>query len=67
MVRDFVSSASFNSTFLGLEDITIPNIAHGSKLAAAIAPEDLTAERRELQRIAAKVVASIKMHGRKPF
>jgi len=50
----------------GFADITIPHIAHGSKLADAIAPGDLTADRRELQRVAAKAVASIKLHGRKP-
>ena len=49
----------------GFEDVTIPQIAHGSKLAAAIAPEDLTPERRELQDVAARAVASIKLHGRK--
>jgi SAM-dependent methyltransferase len=63
LLHDYVRTA----LEAGLEDITIPNIAHGSKLAAVIAPEDLTAERRELQRIAAEVVASIKMHGRKPL
>ena len=49
----------------GFEDVTIPQIAHGSKLAATIAPEDLTPERRELQDVAARAVASIKLHGRK--
>jgi len=49
----------------GFEDVTIPQIAYGSKLAAAIAPEDLTPERRELQNVAAHAVASIKLHGRK--
>jgi arsenite methyltransferase len=49
----------------GFEDVTIPQIAYGSKLAATIAPEDLTPERRELQNVAAHAVASIKLHGRK--
>lgn len=50
----------------GFADVTIPQIAHGSNLAAAIVPEDQTPERRELQQVAAKAVASIKLHGHKP-
>ena len=50
----------------GLTDLTIPQIAHGSMLAAVLAPEDRTAERMELQKLAATAVASIKLHGRKP-
>lgn len=50
----------------GLDDVSIPHIAHGSKLAEAVAPEDGSPERMELQRTAAGAVASIKLHGRKP-
>jgi SAM-dependent methyltransferase len=62
LLHDYVRTA-FEA---GFADVTVPQIAHGSKLAAAIAPEDLTAERKELQRVAAQAIASIKLHGRKP-
>jgi SAM-dependent methyltransferase len=62
LLHDYVRTA----LEAGFEDVTIPHIAHGSKLAAAIAPEDLTSERKELQRVAAEAVASVKLHGRKP-
>lgn len=50
----------------GLVDLTIPQIAHGSKLASVLAPNKLTPEQAETQRLAGQVVASIKMHGHKP-
>src|SRR5437868_6343630 len=50
----------------GLDEISIPQIAHGSKLAEAVAPDDGSAKREELQRTASGAVASIKLHGRKP-
>lgn len=50
----------------GLQDISIPQIAHGSQLASALLTEDNTAERAQLQRTAAAALASIKLHGRKP-
>lgn len=50
----------------GLDNLTVPQIAHGSKLAAVLAPEDETPERNALQQAAAMAVASIKLHGRKP-
>lgn len=50
----------------GLDNLSVPQIAHGEKLAEAVAPEDKTPERAELQRAAAWAVASIKLHGRKP-
>lgn len=50
----------------GLVNLTIPQIAHGSKLASVLAPNKLTPEQAETQRVAGQVVASIKMHGRKP-
>ena len=50
----------------GLEDLSIPQIAHGSKLASILAPNKLTPEQAETQHVAGQIVASIKMHGRKP-
>jgi hypothetical protein len=67
-----VSGASLMNDYVrfpleaGLVDLAIPQIAHGAKLAAVLAPEDQTSERAELQRVAAFTVASIKLHGRKP-
>ena len=50
----------------GLDSLSVPQITHGEKLAQAVAPEDKSAERIELQKAAAFAVASIKLHGRKP-
>jgi arsenite methyltransferase len=67
-----VSGASLMTDYVrmlleaGLVDLTIPQITHGSKLAAGVLPQDTTPERAELQRVAASAVASIKLHGRKP-
>lgn len=67
-----VSGASLMNDYVrmpleaGLVDLTIPQIAHGSKLATVLAPEDQTSERLELQKVAAVAIASIKLHGRKP-
>ncbi|MBZ5572567.1 MAG: arsenite methyltransferase [Acidobacteriia bacterium] len=51
----------------GLEELAVPQITHGGKLAEAILPEDKSPERVALQKAAAGAVASIKLHGRKPL
>ena len=51
----------------GLVDVTIPQIAHGSKLASVLAPEgEFSCCGSDVAAVAADVVASIKLHGRKP-
>ena len=52
----------------GLSDLKILEIAHGKKLAAALAPEGSTARHccgADVVETAASAVASIKLHGRK--
>lgn len=67
-----VSGASYLHDYVrmlleaGLEDISLPQITHGAKLASVMIPEDSTTGRAELQRTAALAVASAKFHGRKP-
>lgn len=67
-----VSGASYMHEYVrmlleaGMVDVSIPQIAHGSKLASVLTPEDTTVERSELQLVAAFAVASAKFHGRKP-
>jgi arsenite methyltransferase len=48
----------------GLTGLSIPQIAHGSSLVDAVAPEGSSI--RDAALIAARAVASIKLHGRKP-
>lgn len=48
----------------GLSDVSIPRIDHGSKLVDSVAP--LGSDIRSAAEIAARAVASIKLHGRKP-
>ena len=50
----------------GLVDLAIPQIANGAQLASVLAPEDNTSKTAELQLVAAHMIASIKLHGRKP-
>jgi SAM-dependent methyltransferase len=52
----------------GLDNLTIPEIAHGSKLASVLAPEghELSCCGGATVAIAARAIASIKLHGRKP-
>jgi len=50
----------------GLVDLAIPQIANGAQLASVLVPEDKTSKTAELQLVAAHVIASIKLHGRKP-
>ena len=67
-----VSGASLINDYIrfpldaGLGELSIPQITQGSKLAAAILPQDESPERMALQHAAAAAVASIKLHGRKP-
>jgi arsenite methyltransferase len=49
----------------GLADLTVPQIAHGTKFAGVLASNEDSPERRELRRLAANALASIKLHGRK--
>ena len=51
----------------GLDGLTIPEIAHGSKLASVIAPEgaELTCCGGGTTALAARAIASIKLHGSK--
>ncbi len=53
----------------GLTSLSIPQIDHGSTLAAAVAPEGGTLNccSTDLVQTAATSVASIKLHGRKPL
>lgn len=48
----------------GFIDLSIPQIAHGSKLVDVVAPEGSSI--REAAALAARAVASIKLHGTKP-
>jgi len=50
----------------GLVDLSIPQIAFGSKLAAVLAPEGSCCCGGDVAKVAASAVASIKLHGRKP-
>jgi SAM-dependent methyltransferase len=52
----------------GLTNLTVPVIAHGSKLASVLAPEGgmATSVNADVARLAASAVASIKLHGMKP-
>jgi arsenite methyltransferase len=52
----------------GLISLTIPEIAHGSKMASALLPEGGMASccNPDTAQIAAAAIASIKLHGRKP-
>ena len=51
----------------GLEDLSIPQISHGSKLAEVLAPgaEELSCCGGATAALAARAIASIKLHGRK--
>jgi SAM-dependent methyltransferase len=66
-----VSGASYMHDYVrmlleaGFEDLSVPQIAHGGKLASLLTPEDQFPERAELQLVAAFAAASIKIHGRK--
>lgn len=67
-----ISGASLMNDYLrfaleaGLVDLSVPQIAHGAKLAGTLLPADGSAEREKL-RSAALAIASIKLHGRKPL
>ncbi len=63
LMHDYVRTA-FEA---GLRQITIPEIAYGSKLAEVLAPEGGTASccGNSVAKTAAESVASIKLHGRK--
>jgi SAM-dependent methyltransferase len=51
----------------GLVDVTIPQIAHGRKLASVLAPgENFSCCGSDIAQTAASAVASIKLHGKKP-
>lgn len=50
----------------GLTDLSIPQIAHGKKLADAVAPSSGCCGSDPIAEAAANAVASIKLHGRKP-
>lgn len=49
----------------GLTDLSIPQIAHGKKLASAVAPSGCCGS-DPIAEAAANAIASIKLHGRKP-
>lgn len=49
----------------GLTDLSIPQIAHGKKLAEAVAPSGCCGS-DPIAEAAANAIASIKLHGRKP-
>ena len=51
----------------GLEELTIPQVAHGSKLASVLAPDghELSCCGGATVALAARAVASIKLHGRR--
>jgi len=51
----------------GFSDVSIPQIVSGAQLADAVFPSDHSGQRTELRRLAARTIASIKMHGRKPL
>jgi SAM-dependent methyltransferase len=50
----------------GLIDLSIPHIAYGSKLASVLAPQPSSCCGSQVAEVAANMVASIKLHGRKP-
>jgi arsenite methyltransferase len=50
----------------GLTELTVPQIAYGSKLAAVLAPEGSCCGTTGVAHEAASSVASIKLHGKKP-
>ncbi len=50
----------------GLTDLAIPQIAHGKKLAEAVAPSSSCCGTDPIVEAAANAIASIKLHGRKP-
>ena len=50
----------------GLTDLSIPQIAHGKKLAEAVAPSGACCGSDPIADAAANAIASIKLHGRKP-
>ena len=66
-----ISGASLMTDYIrftleaGLVDLSVPQITHGAKLAAALLPQDGSPEEMELRQ-AASAIASIKLHGRKP-
>ncbi len=52
----------------GLTDVSIPQIAHGRKLAQVMAPEGSAAARccgSDVVEVAGRAIASVKLHGRK--
>lgn len=61
MMTDYVQMA-FDA---GLTDLAIPQIAHGKKLASAVAPSGCCGS-DPIAEAAANAIASIKLHGRKP-
>lgn len=61
MMTDYVQMA-FDA---GLTDLSIPQIAHGKKLASAVAPSGCCGN-DPIAEAAANAIASIKLHGRKP-
>lgn len=61
MMTDYVQMA-FDA---GLTDLSIPQIAHGKKLASAVAPSGCCGS-DPIAEAAANAIASIKLHGRKP-
>ena len=69
-----ISGASLMNDYIrlaldaGLDNLTIPEIAHGSKLASVLAPEghELSCCGGATVAIAARAIASIKLHGRRP-